>query len=101
MSILTGMTSEQVDMFNRYNGPQYARVLGFNNKGKQLLSLIKQKSLIPIVMKTADFIKSCNPLLRSMLELEAMSTDIYVLGYKNPSHRKAGQEFTQNVVIKS
>lgn len=101
MSILTGMTSEQVDMFNRYNGPQYARVLGFNNKGKQLLSLIKQKSLIPIVMKTADFIKSCNPLLRSMLELEAMSTDIYVLGYKNPSHRKASQEFTQNVVIKS
>lgn len=101
MSILTGMTLEQADMFNRYNGPQYARVLGFNKKGKQLLSLIKQKSVIPLVMKTADFVKSCNPLLKSMLELEAMSTDIYVLGYKNPAFKKAGQEFTQNVVIKA
>jgi predicted nucleotidyltransferase len=101
MSILTGMTSGQADMFNRYDGPQYARVLGFNKKGKQLLSLIKQKSVIPLVMKTADFVKSCNPLLKSMLELEAMSTDIYVLGYKNPAYKKAGQEFTQNVVIKA
>ena len=90
-----------MDIFNRHNGPQYARVLGFNNKGKQLLSLIKQRSLIPLVMKTADFIKSCNPLLKSMLELEALSTDIYVLGYKNTSFRKAGQEFTQNVIIKA
>lgn len=101
IGILTGMTLEQMDIFNRHNGPQYARVLGFNNKGKQLLSLIKQKSLIPLVMKTADFIKSCNPLLKSMLELEALSTDIYVLGYKNTSFRKAGQEFTQNVIIKA
>lgn len=101
MSILTGMTLEQADMFNRYNGPQYARVLGFNKKGQQLLSLIKQKSVIPLVMKTADFVKSCNPLLKSMLELEAMSTDIYVLGYKNPAYKKAGQEYTQNVVIKA
>lgn len=99
MSILTGLTSYDMDMFNLYNGPQYARVLGFNNNGKQILSLIKKKSFMPLILKTADFIKSCNPLIKRMLELESLSTDIYVLGYKNPEFRKAGQEFTQNIII--
>jgi hypothetical protein len=34
-----------------------------------------------------------------MLEIEAQSTDMYVLGYNEPTYRKAGQEFTKNIVI--
>ena len=34
-----------------------------------------------------------------MLELEALTTDIYVLGYKNPGFRYSGQEYTENVII--
>ncbi|MFZ5988306.1 MAG: nucleotidyltransferase [Bacillota bacterium] len=98
MSILAGITVNDLDLFNRYGGPQYARVLGFNNKGKQLMSLIKQNSIMPLVLKTADFIKSCNPLLKRMLELESLATDMYVIGYKNPDFRNSGQEFTQNII---
>ncbi|MDQ2085007.1 nucleotidyltransferase [Herbivorax sp. ANBcel31] len=99
MNIMLGITSKDITIFNSYNGPQYARVLGFNQRGKYLMSLIKKNSSIPMILKTANFINSCNPLLRKMLELESISTDIYVLGYKNSAYRKASQEFTQNVII--
>ncbi len=98
-SILTGLTSNELDTFNRFGGPQYARVLGLNNKGRQLLSAINKHTHLPVITKTANFSKSCNPLLKRMLQIESFATDMYVLGYQNPIYRKAGQEFTQNVVI--
>ncbi|OPZ83367.1 MAG: hypothetical protein BWY74_04464 [Firmicutes bacterium ADurb.Bin419] len=98
-SILTGLTSNELNTFNRFGGPQYARVLGLNNKGRQLLSAINKSTHLPVITKTANFSKSCNPLLKRMLQIEAFATDMYVLGYQNPIYRKAGQEFTQNVVI--
>jgi predicted nucleotidyltransferase len=97
-SLLTGMTTPEFNMFNKFGGPQYIRVLGFNNNGKYLLSHINKKANLPVIIKTADFKRSCNPLFRRMLELEAASTDMYVLAYKNPDYKKSGQEFTENVV---
>lgn len=98
-SLMTGLTSVELDTFNKFSGPQYARVLGLNHKGRQLLSNINKITRLPIITKTANFSKSCNPLLRRMLEIESYSTDLYVLGYQNPLYRKAGQEFTQNVIV--
>lgn len=99
MGILMGITSKDIDMLSRFDSPQYARVLGFNQKGKQLLSQIKQKSSIPLVLKTADFIKSCDSSLKRKLDFESLSTDLYVMCHRNPAFRKAGQEFTQNIII--
>lgn len=96
---LLAVTSEEFEDFNKYGGPQYIRIFGFNAKGRKLLSEAKKKASLPVIMKTADYRTSCNPLLKRMLELETKATDIYVLGYNNPLFRKAGQEFTQNVVI--
>jgi len=93
-SLATGMSSSEFDSFNKHGGPQYIRVLGFSKKGQDMLSKTKKATTIPIIMKTADFKRSCNPLLRRMLEIEAHATDIYVLGYDNPKFKKAGQEFT-------
>jgi predicted nucleotidyltransferase len=98
-SLLTGLTSQEFNTFNEYGGPQYARILGFNQKGRLMLSQINKISTIPIIIKTADFKSSCNPLLKRMLEIEAFSTDMYVLGYNNPIYKKAGQEYTQNIII--
>jgi hypothetical protein len=97
-SQLTGMTASEFENFNNYGGPQYIRVLGFNGKGQKLLYEINKLSILPVIMKTADFKNSCNPLLKRMLEIESIATDNYVLGYKNSEFRKAGQEYTQNVV---
>ncbi len=98
-SMLTGLTKAETELFMQYGGPQYARILGFNNTGRRLLSMMKKKSSLPVIVKTADFKNSCNKLLARMLEIEAFSTDMYVLGYKNPAFRKAGQEFTQNITV--
>lgn len=97
-SLLSGLTDEEFNEFNTSGGPQYIRVLGFNEKGKEMLSSINRDSSLPVIVKTADFKHSKNQLLRRMLEIESMATDIYVLGYPNPKFRYAGQEFTQNVV---
>jgi len=98
-SILTGMDGAELENFNKFGGPQYARVLGFNDKGRHLLSLMKTSSLLPVITKAANFKNSCNPLLRRMLQIESATTDMYVLGYANPEFRKAGQEFTQSPVF--
>ena len=98
-SILIGIKGKDLQSFIEYGGPQYIRVLGFNKKGRELLSKAKKKhAYLPIMVKTADFRNTCNPLLRRMLELEAQATDTYVLGYRNSWFRRAGQDFTQNII---
>ncbi|MHB8065916.1 MAG: nucleotidyltransferase family protein, partial [Ruminiclostridium sp.] len=99
LSLLAGITKIDIDLFMKYGGPQYSRILGFNNVGRELLTKMKKSSALPIITKLSDYKTSCNKLLTRMLEIEAYSTDMYVLGYKDPTFRKAGQEFTQNIVI--
>ncbi|MCX7708548.1 MAG: nucleotidyltransferase [Clostridia bacterium] len=95
---LLGITTDEFNTFNSFGGPQYIRVLGFNHRASSLMSQINKKASLPVIMKVADFKHSCNPLLKRMLEIESLATNIYVLAYKNPEFRKAGQEFTQNII---
>jgi len=101
LCILLGITDIEFQYFNKHGGPQYIRVLGFNKKGRELLARINKTASLPVIIKTANFTNSDNLPLKRMLELEAISTDIYVLGYKNPDYRFAGQEYTEGVVINS
>ncbi len=98
LSLLTGLTNDVFKNFNDNFGPSYIRILGFNDIGRQLLSLIKKTALLPIVTKTADFKNSNIPEVASMLSIEASSTDQYVLAFKNPSLRKSGAEYTHGIV---
>ncbi|MDP4181768.1 MAG: nucleotidyltransferase [Bacillota bacterium] len=98
-SIMTGLTKDTFETFNTFGGPQYARILGFNSKGRAFLKNIKSNCSIPLITKTSHYKASCNPLLKKMLQLEAEATDLYVLGYSNPEFKKSGQDFTSNLVI--
>lgn len=97
-SVLTGISTEMFETFNSNEGPLYVRILGFNDKGRSLLKEIKSRCILPLITKTSQYKSSCNPLLRKMLQIEADSTDLYVLGYSNPLFRKGGQDFTENPV---
>lgn len=97
-SILTGLSSDELHDFTKVYGPQYIRVLGFNDKGRHMISEINTRAILPVIIKASDFKRSCNPLLRRMLEIEAQSTDMYVLGYSNAIFKKSGQDFTQNII---
>jgi len=96
---LIGISNLDFEIFNKYGGPQYAKLLGFNKRSRHLLSRLKSTSLIPIITKRADFKSSCNQLIRRMLQIEDLATNMYVLGYTNSQFRKCGQDYTENVII--
>lgn len=94
---LLGINKHDLQEFNSNGGPQYIRVLGFNSKGKELLSKIKSSSL-PLVTSPHDFFKKCNAIQAKMINADILSTDIFSLGYPDKSQRKAGQDFYQKII---
>lgn len=71
----------------------YIRILGFNEKGKKLLSNMKKNSAKPIITKIRD----CDDKTISFFEQECKFTDLYNLGYKKPL--PCGTEQRSQIVI--
>ncbi|MBE6911682.1 MAG: nucleotidyltransferase family protein [Ruminococcaceae bacterium] len=61
----------------------YARVLAFNDRGRDILKLSKKASKIPIITKPAS-IKKEDEKLYKLFALESRADDIYSLFMKNP-----------------
>jgi len=78
---LLGITKK--DMLNSKKITPYARVLGFNNRGKEMLSDIcsinPKINMITSVKKFTE--KNTNKILKEMLEKDIFATNIYTLGY--------------------
>ena len=77
----------------------YTRILGFNSKGKMLISEIMNKNpkinMITSVKKYMD--QNKNKQLAEMLNVDIFATDVYTLGYDYDS--KANLDFTNNMII--
>lgn len=77
----------------------YIRVLGFNNKGKELISemmnLNPKLNVVTSVKKYIDNIANKN--LREMLEKDIFATNIYTLGYYSDSY--ANLDYTNKIEI--
>ncbi len=78
---LLGITKK--DMQNSKKATPYVRVLGCNEKGKELLSGIAHANpKLDIVTSPRKFLdQSNNKILKSMLEKDIFATDVYTLGY--------------------
>lgn len=78
----------------------YIRILGFNNKGKELISKIsKSNPNLEIVTSVKRFIDSNkNRNLQRMLQIDINSTDIYTLGFSNDSW--GNLDFTKKIIVK-
>jgi predicted nucleotidyltransferase len=83
--------------FKQAGTPSYCRVLGFNDKGKQLLKKINDTSEYPVINKVAAF-KSEDPTLNKIFKYDLMSTDIYNLAYTNKSYKRAGEDYIKSPV---
>ena len=94
---LLGITKK--DMANAKKVIPYIRVLGFNKKGKELLSNICNiNSKIEIVTSVKKSIESnMNKYLKEMLEKDIFATNIYTLGYEYASN--ANLDYTNKLVI--
>ena len=81
MYCLLGITKK--DMQNSKKVTPYIRVLGFNEKGKDLLSGFSHANpKLEIITSVKKYLEtSNNRVLKNMLEKDIFATDIYTLGY--------------------
>lgn len=74
--------------------PTYARILGFQKDAAPLLKAIKDRSVLPLITKAADFAPD-DPLFA----LDVRAQDLWSLGCDNPTLRKSGRDFTTSPII--
>ena len=84
------------------NAPHYIRVLGVKKGKEYLLSDLKKKSELPLIINPAakinelDFNK--NKALNLSLSYDILATDLYSLLYENPEYRKARRDYHQELI---
>lgn len=79
--------------------PQYLRVLGFRQTAQPLLKRLQHAAALPVLTKiTPHTLYHSPPVLREMLALDILATDLYVLAYPAATQRKGGLDYTHRVV---
>ncbi len=76
--------------------PPYIRVLGFNERGREVLRRMKERSALPILTKPAHARQLDQP-ARQLFELEARCTDLYDLCFACPP--SPGREWNTDPVV--
>ena len=93
---ILGITKQ--DMKISMSTTPYIRVLGFNEKGQELISEISKKhrklEIITSVKKFMD--KKSNENLKLMLDKDIWATDVYTLGFEYES--KANLDYTHKLI---
>ena len=94
---LLGPTTKKME--TSYKVTPYVRVLGFNNKGKELISemmrLNPKLNVVTSVKKYIDTVANKN--LKEMLETDILATNVYTLGYYSDSY--ANLDYTRKIEI--
>lgn len=73
--------------------PPYIRVLGFNDKGREILSVAKKTATLPIVTKASQLKKHPS----RIFELECLSSDLYSLAF-SPA-LPCAMDMTEKIVV--
>lgn len=79
-----------LDIKGEYKGPQYLRVLCANEKGREILALMKKCATAPIVTKVADFSKE-------IMAEDLRATDVASLCANTP--QKTGKDFLTSPIM--
>lgn len=80
-------------------GPQYARILAFNEKGKAALKELRKSASIPLIDTPASLLKRTaqkyeqQNLSDRMLLLDAAATDVYCLGMPEKKWHTGGADY--------
>ena len=81
------------DLFSQL--PPYLRVLGFNQKGTEILKTARQTASLPIMMRGGDFKKEASEVL-AIARLGSQADDLFALS--SPQIQPCGLYFTENVI---
>ncbi|MCF6095040.1 nucleotidyltransferase [Microaerobacter geothermalis] len=85
---LLNITQQKAEQCEMNVGPAYIRVLGFSQKGQELLAKMKKRASLPIISRIS---KAKHP----MLQLDVLGSQIYSLGYKASGHSGLRMEYEQ------
>ena len=93
---LLGITRKDMQLSKSVS--PYVRILGFNNAGKRLLSMISEANpKLPLITSVKKFEESNkNKNLQAMLAKDLWATDVYTLGYEFDSW--AGLDYTKRLI---
>lgn len=91
-----GITKKDMEM--SISTTPYIRILGFNDKGQELISQISKKNRkLEIVSSVKKFMDKCaNKNLKYMMEKDIWATDVYTLGFEYDS--KANLDYTHKLI---
>jgi len=92
ISLLCGQTAADLNLLS---APEYLRILGFSDRGRYLLRLMRRTASLPEIDKASDFLEhGQNGKLTRMAELDLLSTDLWNLkaGYSY------GEEYDRAVI---
>ena len=76
--------------------PQYIKILGFSQNGKNILRTMRETANLPLIMRYSD-IKKLSPTAQYLYSLESRCDDIYALSGENII--PCGRNMTENTVI--
>lgn len=93
---ILGITKQDMEL--SVSTKPYVRILGFNDKGQELISRIsKENRRLEIVSSVKKFMdKSSNKNLKFMMEKDIWATNVYTLGYEYES--KANLDYTHKLI---
>lgn len=94
---LLGITKKQMETSKKIT--PYVRVLGFDNKGKELISeMMKLNPKLNVITSVKKYIDTvANKNLKEMLETDILATNIYTLGYYSDSY--SNLDYTNKIEI--
>ena len=94
---LLGIDRKTMEMSRKMT--PYLRVLGFNDKGKELLSeIVRRNPKIQLITSVKKFMDTNpNKQTEKMLEIDLFATDTYTLGYEYES--KANLDYTNKLIV--
>lgn len=97
LNLLLGFHDKDLRDFSAPDFEPYLRVLGFNEKGQELLKEIKNQSEMPILTNTNTNITRLDPRQRRCFDFDCLATDLFSLYQEKELH--CGQDFTKNPII--
>ncbi len=93
LSALLGLTESDAEGL-----PPYIRVLGFNSRGRELLSVMKKSASLPVIMKYSDT-KSLDEKGRGIFALQCRAADVYSLCLPSVPACGIEQKFTPVIIL--
>ena len=77
-------------------GPTYARLLAFNNRGRQYLK--EKRSSISVVQKWAPFCQQATGITQILCEQDQLASRLWRLTLDNPRYRDSHHDYTTSPV---